>query len=202
MLRLRVSAAAACVLLVVGMLVSLSAPTPASAATKKKSQAEWSKELAGDEKLGQMLFKEHEMDNAVLGELKVDAPALVYVHFPRGVDLKKHELDALATRWMGMLQSAAVRVSMWGAGKGSMLCTAYREKDVPQVVEFLLQQPEVMRVNYQYRDWWVLPKYQKEMEEHNRREAKRREDERRQMEEEARKHREREQQEAGKKQEL
>lgn len=172
------SATASLVLLLVLACLPIS-----TLAAQRRSQSEWNKRLNDEDDYRGMLLKEHKMDEEVLGKVEVAQPAILYVTFPPGTKLEKKAADDIATRWSGMLQSAAVRVSIWGAGESQLMVAAFRETDVSQVVEFLLQQPDVMKVTHQYRDWWNLPKYKKEMEAGEKEKREKMDRDRRRMEE-------------------
>jgi hypothetical protein len=128
----------------------------------KKTAKEWqefnAKKLAELERLEQ-----DELNKALGNEVQFDKPGMIFANFPPKVYDKK-EKEKIATKWNGQLQSAGVKVQIFETGEEQWVVTTFRTKDIKDVVKYLRQQVEVMKVTVDSKDWWQLPKFQKEYE--------------------------------------
>jgi hypothetical protein len=86
-----------------------------------KTAKEWRKELDNDEKFGQIQHQEYQELDKTLGKVEVDSPALIYAHFAPSLKYAKPQLDTIATEWRQLLQSAGIRITVWGAQEGQVL---------------------------------------------------------------------------------
>jgi hypothetical protein len=91
-----------------------------------------------------------------------DKPGMVFAHFPS--DLSKKETEILAHKFQGQLLAAGIKSQIFETREKEWVVTTFREKDVSDVVKYLREQLEVMKVVVDSREYWQLPKYQKQYE--------------------------------------
>ena len=84
-------------------------------------------------------------------------PGMVFATFPPG--MSKPEMAEHVRRYQGMLQSGAIRTSIFQTGERQWCITTYRSRDTWTVVEFLHEQKEVMMASHEYRDVWQLREF-------------------------------------------
>lgn len=127
-----------------------------------------------------------EMEKTFGKERQADKPGMVFATF--GPDYSKDEKNLLSSKFYTQLQSAGIKVSIFESGENQWVLATFRQFDTFDVVKYLREQPEVMKVTLDTQDWWHLPKYQteyiKEMEKKEK-EAKEKEAKKKREEEEA-----------------
>jgi len=139
----------AAILALVVMLLS-SAPS----CEAKRSVKEW-EEVVSNDKLREQFQEEDKLAEESLGmAFKAEKPAMVFATFPPGTP--KHEMTEHTRRYQGMLQSGAIRTSIFQSAENQWCITAYRTNDAWPIMQFLHEQPEVMKATYEYQDLWQL----------------------------------------------
>ena len=129
-------------------------------------------------KLHQLEKEENEAMKKTLGdELPPAKPAMIFVYFdPK---LNKNEMQILGIKFQGQLQSGGIPIQIFETGQNDWVVSTNRAIDAYQVVDYLHQQPEVMRTTLNAHDRWNLPKFKKEYDEEQETRRKKKEEEER-----------------------
>jgi len=144
------------------------APDPSTAADKRRSAREWASTLTAG-KLRQLEHEEWRAMDELSGNPKMQ-PDMVFAHLKEG--LPKLEEQRLAGTWHALLHGVGVPVQIFDGGSPSTwVVTVNRAEQARTVMDFLVEQPEVMRAVFKTTERWNLPRYQTEYESHARREA-------------------------------
>jgi len=140
------------------VLVSIIVATCCLTVQGKKTAKEWTE--FNDRKIRELEIKERE---ELYGKnpRPSDKPGMVFATF--GPGLSKEKKEEYGMIWQGQLQSAGLRIQIFESGTPDRwICTTVRTRDTFDVVKYLRERSEVMKVTLDATDWWYLPKYQKE----------------------------------------
>lgn len=115
----------------------------------------------------ELIREEDKLTDEILGDnFNPDKPGMIFVDIEPGI-YDKPQMNEVARKWQELLQTAAIKVTVFESGQSQWCFVTSRTNDIAPTIKFLLEQPFVMKTTYENRDRWVLPKYQKQMIEYN-----------------------------------